>query len=477
MEQGDDILELFDNVTEHVIMNNDSEKAPIVLTPAQQQILVSLNVYLNGVFSNIIVALGIIGNILTIVVLTRRSMKSSTNSFLTALAVWDTLVLVCTALILSLPGIPGFTWYTSFVLAYAVSYAYPVALMAQMATIWLTVAFTVERYIAVCHPLKAARMCTIKRARLVISGVSIASILYNIPRWFEFTPFEELKPDNTTDFYRPNLTPFGKNPTYVEIYYSWLYLPVMCIIPLAVLAVMNIFLILAVRKSSHQRKDMNVKQSRENNVTIMLVSVVIVFILCQVPALVYNTAYAINRNFVESDFGWKILSMVRNFLVPFNSSINFLLYCAFGQKFRSTFMQTFCPCCVKHDCNRSISIMNQQNTLRYSRISRSSRGGSPNQDTSRTTSSLINRSSQESTLTSDGTSCHYHVKHNGNKRALDTPQKDKQLLIITKHPRSETLSIESDTTLLPLASENGSEKDALFVYKQDNCNNLLNKPD
>lgn len=131
-----------------------------------------------------------------------------------------------------------------------------------------------------------------------------------------------------------------------QVYFSWLYVPVMCIVPLLVLSVLNAFLIAAVRASQRQRKDMNVKQSRENNVTIMLVSVVIVFIICQVPALVYNIAFAINRQHVIHSYAYRILSDVRNFLVNLNSAVNFLLYCALGQKFRRTFLQKFCRRCV-----------------------------------------------------------------------------------------------------------------------------------
>lgn len=88
-------------------------------------------------------------------------------------------------------------------------------------------------------------------------------------------------------------------------------------------------------------------QWRENNVTIMLVSVVMVFIVCQVPALIYNMAYSISMETVTSSQAWEVLSTFRNFLVNLNSAINFILYCALGQKFRRTFVRTFCPCIAR----------------------------------------------------------------------------------------------------------------------------------
>ena len=307
-----------------------------------------IDYYINGVVTNIIVVLGLIGNILTIVILSQRAMRSSTNIYLSALAWWDTIVLISTLLLIGLPG-TGFKGYMNYVFAYVVSFIYPLALIAQTATIWLTVSFTVERYIAVCHPLKAASMCTISRAKIVIGGVSIGSTLYNIPRWFDYRPSWVTDPGTNASHVAVKTTSFSVNPIYVQVYFSWLYVPIMCIIPLVVLSVLNTFLILAVRRSQRQRKDMNVKQSRENNVTIMLVSVVIVFIICQVPALVYNLAYAIDRQYVMTKFGYQVLSSLRNFLVNLNSAINFLLYCALGQKFRRIFLHTFCRRCVRQN--------------------------------------------------------------------------------------------------------------------------------
>ena len=305
-----------------------------------------LNYWINGVITNIIVILGLTGNVLTIIILSQRAMRSSTNYYLSALAVWDSIVLICTELLIGLPEIPSLETYKTHALAYVISYIYPIALIAQTATIWLTVSFTVERYIAVCHPLKAASMCTIFRAKIVIIGVSVGSALYNCPRWFDYWPVATINEYTNKSIVRVNRTQFSQNPIYLQVYFSWLYVPIMCIVPLLVLSILNMFLILAVRRSQRQRKDMNVKQSRENNVTIMLVSVVIVFIICQVPALVYNLAYAIDNDYIEDSFGYEVLSSIRNFLVTLNSAINFLLYCALGQKFRRIFLHTFFRRCI-----------------------------------------------------------------------------------------------------------------------------------
>ena len=312
--------------------------------------------YLNGVVTICVILLGLVGNFLTVVVLTRKTMRSSTNCFLTGLALWDMMVLVCTLLLMTLSHFSSS--YRETVQPYIVVYIYPLALVAQTSTVWITVSFTVERYIAVCHPLKAARMCSINRARIVIISVSVVSFLYNMTRWFEYEIVHLASKNSTvmtTVFYEFNKTEFGNNLLYNKIYYSYFYPFIMFVIPLSSLAIFNTCLIHAVKKSQKQQKDMNVRQSRENNVTIMLVSVVIVFMMCQVPAAVYNVAYAIDLETVENRLGWLILSPVRNFLVTFNSAINFLLYCAFGQKFRRIFMRTFCRCFLNENDFNSIT--------------------------------------------------------------------------------------------------------------------------
>jgi len=99
-----------------------------------------------------VVLFGVSGNLVNVAVLTRRSMKSSTNSYLTALAVYDILYLVF-ALTMTLQHysrVSGSPWYQH----YRSPFGRPLTDTASNTGIWLTLTFTVERYIAVCHPMK-----------------------------------------------------------------------------------------------------------------------------------------------------------------------------------------------------------------------------------------------------------------------------------------------------------------------------------
>jgi len=92
------------------------------------------------------------------------------NSYLSALAVCDSVVLTCSALLIGIPALP-LHLVSQYVqggpFAYVLAYVYPLALVAQTATVWLTVSFAVERYIGVQYPLRAVSVCTVQRARSV----------------------------------------------------------------------------------------------------------------------------------------------------------------------------------------------------------------------------------------------------------------------------------------------------------------------
>ena len=80
----------------------------------------------------------------------------------------------------------------------------------------------------------------------MVGVVCVVSALYNAPRWFEYRPrLQTLNGTNTTRLVADG-TWLTSDPIYVRVYYSWLYLPVMCIVPLVALSTVNASLALAV---------------------------------------------------------------------------------------------------------------------------------------------------------------------------------------------------------------------------------------
>lgn len=86
-------------------------------------------------------------------------------------------------------GLPAIYAYTGLLFDYKfiiypkiIKYLYPLSCIAQFVTVYLTLTVTLERYIAVCHPLKARSYCTYGRAQLAVLVIVILAFIYNLPK-------------------------------------------------------------------------------------------------------------------------------------------------------------------------------------------------------------------------------------------------------------------------------------------------------
>ena len=118
---------------------------------------------------------------------------------------------------------------------------------ALSASIYFTVAVTIERYIAVCHPFKARSLLTYKRAVNVSFGIVIFAILYNAPRWWEYEILEVYDPvTKELTGYRPVPSKLRMHPLY-DTYYCYVGYPVFMVsLPLLTLIILNILIYRAV---------------------------------------------------------------------------------------------------------------------------------------------------------------------------------------------------------------------------------------
>lgn len=134
-----------------------------------------------------LVVVGIIGNVLSaIAFLITKLKKISSCYYITALSVSDTIILI-DAFLQWLAYIDINIYNQNY---FCQVFAF-VSRSAYFTSIWLVVAFTVERFIAVLHPLKRQTMCTARRACFVVSGLTLLSCTTRIPFIFIFAPVYE----------------------------------------------------------------------------------------------------------------------------------------------------------------------------------------------------------------------------------------------------------------------------------------------
>ncbi|XP_052751320.1 FMRFamide receptor-like [Galleria mellonella] len=295
----------------------------------------------HGVLLNAIGAGGLLGNGLSALVLSRPQMRSSVNCLLVGLAACDTVLILTSILLFGLTAIYPYTgrlrYYYYHVCPHITPYAYPIANAAQTMSVYLTLIVTVERWVAVCHPFRAKALCTSSRARWYVLGTAAFALAYNAPKFFEAEVYTSIDDGELIYCVKPDWE--FRTEAYVAIYIHWMYLIVMYIIPFSALAALNACIVRQVRRAQAERARLSRVQRREIGLATMLLVVVLVFFLCNLLPLVTNSFELFLENQLE-----KLDPLVKtsNLMVTINSSVNFLIYVIFGEKFQRVFLKMFC---------------------------------------------------------------------------------------------------------------------------------------
>jgi hypothetical protein len=170
-------------------------------------------------------SIGVTGNILAIIVLTKRRMiMSSTNNYLVALALVDIAYLILTLIINTLQN-PCFT--NTSLSEIVLTICRPVADFSSNTSVWLTVTFTVERWVAITYPLQNRTWCTVSRARKIVLSVMCASLICTLPSAFEMKLVRMIERKNLsnkiiyTSYIKAKPTALGNSVLYHRIYFNF----------------------------------------------------------------------------------------------------------------------------------------------------------------------------------------------------------------------------------------------------------------
>ena len=149
---------------------------------------------------------GSIANLIAFCTFGRMGVKNSSTTLLRALAFvdsWFLLTYFCqhvASLISFIININAPRYIHSnlnTVLRYVLDKVFP---FARTATIWTPILLGIHRYIVVCKPFSAARMCTVANARKHFVCVHAFSLIINFPGLFEVGIRQSSTPENTTYF-------------------------------------------------------------------------------------------------------------------------------------------------------------------------------------------------------------------------------------------------------------------------------------
>uniref|UniRef100_A0A182QPY3 G-protein coupled receptors family 1 profile domain-containing protein n=1 Tax=Anopheles farauti TaxID=69004 RepID=A0A182QPY3_9DIPT len=295
---------------------------------------------------------GVVGNISTCIVIARnRSMHTATNYYLFSLAVSDFLLLVS--------GVPQeiyFIW-SKYPYVFGETFCVLRGIAAETsanATVLTITAFTVERYVAICHPFLSHTMSKLSRAIRFIFVIWLIAIVSAVPQALQFGVTNQGGIDQCV-VKRIIIQHSFELSTFLFFF-----------APMTLITVLYALIGLKLRSSTLMQRDgtlqrrnnlvQTARQSSANSqgtrrVLKMLVAVVVAFFLCWAPfhaqRLVY--IYGVDKDHQPSDplilKLFVVTTYISGILYYLSTCINPLLYNIMSNKFRQAFKETLANCC------------------------------------------------------------------------------------------------------------------------------------
>ncbi|CAI5441346.1 unnamed protein product [Caenorhabditis angaria] len=321
--------------------------------------------YLISVVGTLIGLFGLFGNATTALILTRPSMRNPNNLFLTALAVFDSCLLITAFFIYAMEYIIEFTrdfelyvaWLTYLRFAFALSH------ISQTGSVYITVAVTIERYLAVCNPRRSKMLCGPGGAAWTILGVTTFAVVFNCTKFFELqvTINPECPDGNDWQSYILLPSALASNPIYQQVFTLWITNFVMVFFPFLTLLLFNAIIAYTIRQSLekydyHNQKTVmaalsasvnlprdiagisnrNELKEKSREATLVLVIIVFIFLGCNFWGFVLTLLERVMGQslMLEHPLFYTFSREAINFLAIINSSINFVIYLLFGKDFR-----------------------------------------------------------------------------------------------------------------------------------------------
>lgn len=150
-----------ENVLEQHSKTNETASEP---STTIYRNLKAIIIYLFVFIPPVIIIAGTIGNVLSVIVFLRTKLKKLSSSYyLTFLAIFDTGFLWC--YFLEWLNIYDIDLYKQNGFCQLYSWVYNTC---SVISVWLIVAFTVERFMAVIYPLKRQSIYTVRRAKCIV---------------------------------------------------------------------------------------------------------------------------------------------------------------------------------------------------------------------------------------------------------------------------------------------------------------------
>ncbi|KAJ8304499.1 hypothetical protein KUTeg_018082 [Tegillarca granosa] len=284
---------------------------------------------------------GTIGNVLSIMVLTKKSNRNNTSAlYLSTLAVSD-LVSLYTGLLRQ--WIIYMFNYDIRNIGFLICKIHLFFVYFSLDfSAWLLVAVTFDRVVKTCFPHVAKTTFTRKTAAISISTVGLVLLFLNCHVFYGMGTVATVTNYTTTVNECTYLS--VKYKKFFQTVWPWLDFAVYSCLPFLLLLTGNLVIIVRLFKSF---KATHTAKNKISSTSCTLIILNTVFLMSTTPVSIFLIGYpywsenASSNKMAALNLIWSFV----NILMYTNNAINFLLYCLSGSKFRKELKQIFQKCC------------------------------------------------------------------------------------------------------------------------------------
>lgn len=275
--------------------------------------------------SPFILLFGMIGNVLILIVIRRRPLTgSSTTVYLFAMATSDSAALILRVVpeFSKASGLVDFSELSQWTCK-AEKFSF---YSASDVAIWILVAFTADRLVAVGFPLNKRQFCTSRKAVAVCVLIVIIAIGKNAHVFWTRGQVYDVTGHVV-------VSQCGRRQQYLyfeEYIRPWVAFASVSVLPSIVIVICNMYIVHTLAFVRRSRTAHNVTKPMGGAASLMCIGASVTFLICVTPSIIL----AVGRAYWSGRRGYAIARVVNNQLACLNHAINLLLYCLTGQRFR-----------------------------------------------------------------------------------------------------------------------------------------------
>ncbi|XP_048391073.2 probable G-protein coupled receptor 139 [Stegostoma tigrinum] len=292
------------------------------------------------IFYTILAAIGVFVNLMGIMVLSRGKcgLSTCTTRYLVAMAMADLLSIIMVVILWEISW-----YYFPWTFLHITPVCTSVAVLMSVAvdcSVWFTVTFSFDRFVAICCPKLKTKYCTKKSASVALAATCILLCLRNIPFSFIYEPWKVI---NNVPWYCDPKPSYYTDPGWVAFdLFDKIINP---LIPFALILLVNALMVRHIVVTSRVRKELRSQikgdnhfdpemESRKKSMILVFTisgSFIILWLLSVIELIYHKIMQKDPEDYNDSEY---ILLQVSQMLRNLNSSTNAFIYGITQTKFR-----------------------------------------------------------------------------------------------------------------------------------------------